>query len=91
MRIGMIIDAWFPHFGGGQVHAWELSRRLVLNHGCEIDIVTRTLRDEHGVPHVNHETHLDGRLRVWRLGPPQPFEVVTRAARIPGAGVALAC
>lgn len=70
----MVIDAWFPHFGGGQVHVWELARRLVLHHGCEIDIVTRALPDEGGAAYVKNETHLDGRLRVWRLGPARCFE-----------------
>jgi len=74
MKIAMVIDAWFPHFGGGQVHVWELARRLVLNHGCEIDIVTRALPDENGAAPPATETHLDGRLRVWRLGPARRFE-----------------
>ncbi|MBI5397711.1 MAG: glycosyltransferase family 4 protein [Verrucomicrobia bacterium] len=87
----MLLDAWFPHFGGGIVHIWELSRRLVLSHGCEVDIVTRSLCDEQGAGRSDNETHLDGRLRVWRLGPPRRFEhVPSRLAFLARAAVWLA-
>ncbi len=76
MKVAMVIDGWFPLVGGGQVHVWELSRRLVLNHGCEIDIVSRALPDEQDHAPAANESHLDGRLRVWRLGPARRFEVV---------------
>ncbi len=39
-RILMLIDAWFPHIGGGQVHVWELSKQLVLL-GYNVTIFTR--------------------------------------------------
>ncbi|MBM3892276.1 MAG: glycosyltransferase, partial [Verrucomicrobia bacterium] len=80
LKVAMILDAWFPHVGGGQVHAWELAKRLVLNHGCEVDIVTRALCDEQNVPFTDNESHLDGRLRVWRLGAARHFEAA--AARV---------
>lgn len=43
-KILMVVDAWFPHFGGGQVHVWELSKHLA-KLGYEIEIFTRNLGD----------------------------------------------
>ena len=40
MTILMIVDAWFPHTGGGQVHAWELSKALA-DKGQKVVILTR--------------------------------------------------
>lgn len=41
-KVLMLIDGWFPHVGGGQVHAWELSRKLS-DLGCKVTILTRNL------------------------------------------------
>lgn len=46
MKIAMMIDSWFPIMGGGPIHVLELSKKLVLNHNCKIDIFTRVLKDE---------------------------------------------
>ena len=40
MKIAVVIDTWFPVIGGGQINAWEISRRIVKS-GCQIDIITR--------------------------------------------------
>lgn len=40
MKVAVIIDTWFPFIGGGQVNAWEISKRLA-QQGVEIDIITR--------------------------------------------------
>src|SRR3990167_3487232 len=40
MRVAVIIDTWFPFIGGGQINAWEISKRLATK-GVGIDIVTR--------------------------------------------------
>lgn len=40
MKVAVIIDTWFPFIGGGQINAWEISRRLARK-GIKIDIVTR--------------------------------------------------
>lgn len=40
MTILMIVDAWFPHTGGGQVHVWELSKALA-DKGHKVVILTR--------------------------------------------------
>ena len=28
MKVAVIIDTWFPFVGGGQINAWEISKRL---------------------------------------------------------------
>lgn len=40
MKVAVIIDTWFPAIGGGQINAWEISRRAV-GSDCQIDILTR--------------------------------------------------
>ncbi|OGD81369.1 hypothetical protein A3G14_05435 [Candidatus Curtissbacteria bacterium RIFCSPLOWO2_12_FULL_38_9] len=40
MKVAVLIDTWFPFMGGGQINAWEISKRLA-KQGVEIDIVTR--------------------------------------------------
>ncbi|MBU0981548.1 glycosyltransferase [Patescibacteria group bacterium] len=42
-KIALLVDAWFPHLGGGQVHVAELARFLALDHGFEVDILTRRI------------------------------------------------
>lgn len=44
LHVLMLVDAWFPHWGGGQAHVWELSKQLV-NLGCLVTILTRNLGD----------------------------------------------
>ena len=36
LRIAVLIDAWFPFQGGGQVHVRETIKRLKKNHGCQV-------------------------------------------------------
>lgn len=40
MKVVVIIDTWFPFIGGGQINAWEISKRLARK-GNSIDIITR--------------------------------------------------
>jgi len=40
MKVAVVIDTWFPAIGGGQINAWEISKRLVKK-GLNIDIITR--------------------------------------------------
>lgn len=40
MKIAVVIDTWFPAVGGGQINAWEISKRIAKK-GYEIDIITR--------------------------------------------------
>src|SRR3989338_6734867 len=41
MKVAVLIDTWSPVVGGGQINAWEISKRLAKK-GVEIDIVTRS-------------------------------------------------
>lgn len=68
MKIAMMIDSWFPIMGGGPIHVLELSKKLVLNHNCKIDIFTRALKHETKKFDKNEEL-LNGRLRIFRLNP----------------------
>lgn len=41
MRIAVVIDTWFPAVGGGQINAWEISKRISKK-GNQVDIITRS-------------------------------------------------
>lgn len=66
MKIAVLIDAWFPHMGGGQIHAWELAKSLSDKHNVEIDIITRAHPNYNPLSHKN--------IKIIRLGPDLPFE-----------------
>ena len=40
MKVALIVDTWFPFIGGGQINAWEISKRLAEKR-MTIDIITR--------------------------------------------------
>lgn len=40
MKIAILIDTWFPQIGGGQINAWEISKRIA-GKNLNIDIITR--------------------------------------------------
>lgn len=40
MKVAVVIDTWFPAIGGGQINAWEISKR-VAKKGHKVDIITR--------------------------------------------------
>lgn len=69
----MVSEAWKPVWGGGQVHTWELCRRLIKDHGCEIDLYVRALKDKNGETFPRSESHFGGKLRVVRMGNPSRF------------------
>lgn len=52
----MVMDAWDPILGGGQVHVKNLAERLVLDHGCQVDLFVRSLRGETGENFDSDET-----------------------------------
>lgn len=68
MKIAFIIDLWDPITGGSQTHVQELVNRLIENHGCEIDIFTRSLIYDSSV-YDHNEDFFDGHLRIIRVGP----------------------
>lgn len=60
MKVAIIIDTWFPCIGGGQVNAWEISKRIA-SPNLQIDIVTRNSGNDllKKPPYLN----------VYKLGP----------------------
>lgn len=69
MKIALIIDLWEPVTGGSQTHVRELSRKLIDNYGCKIDIFTRSLIDDDGKKYSGIEEDITGKLRIIRVGP----------------------
>lgn len=45
-RVALLNGNWYPQTGGGIVHVDELARRLVAEHGCEVDIITKRTAPE---------------------------------------------
>lgn len=59
MKVAVVIDTWFPFIGGGQITAWELSKRLSTM-SIKIDIITRNCG--------SHKENINKNLRVIKLG-----------------------
>lgn len=70
MKIVLLIDAWEPVIGGGQKLFWQLAKGLVLNHCCQVVLVTRALKDKEGKIYNKNEKLFNGKLEIIRLGPP---------------------
>lgn len=70
MKVAVIVDTWFPFIGGGQINAWETSKRLAKK-GIAVDIITRNNgRDNH---------HKIKNLNVYKLGAISgPNNVITK-------------
>lgn len=60
MKIAVLVDTWFPHIGGGQINALEISNRIA-SKDFQIDIITRNNGS------LKQET--SRYLRVVKLGP----------------------
>ena len=60
MRVAVIIDTWFPFIGGGQINAWEISKRIA-KEDISIDIITRN--------NGHDNLQLSKNLKVFKLGP----------------------
>ncbi|MDR3583410.1 MAG: glycosyltransferase family 4 protein [Candidatus Pacebacteria bacterium] len=73
MRIAMISEVWEPIWGGGQAHVLELSKKLVANHGCEIDIFTMNFLDENGNSQPKISELKNGKIRIIRTGKIRSF------------------
>lgn len=69
MRVCIFTDAWLPIWGGGQVHIWETAKELITQHDCDVDIFVPNLTDKTRVAFPKDESHLEGKLRLHRLGP----------------------
>lgn len=64
VKVVMFIDAWFPRVGGGQIHVWELSKKLVRS-DFNVTIFTRNL---------GLWTNPEQDLKVIRIGRVKKFE-----------------
>lgn len=73
MRVAMVMDAWNPILWGGPIHVLNLSRRLIEDHGCEVDLFVRSLRSETGEIFDSDEMLCDWKMKVFRCGRPRPF------------------
>lgn len=60
MKIAVLIDTWFPFVGGGQINAWEISKRLAQK-GTDVEIITRNC----GL--YSHKAQKN--LKITKLGP----------------------
>jgi len=81
MRVAMIIEAWEPIWGGGQVHVYETCKRLV-EHGVEIDLYVMALKDKDGNVYNKYEELFGGKFRIIRVGFPKPFTFLNRVVWI---------
>jgi len=69
MKIVILADAWQPLTGGGQKLFLELVERLVKDHHCQIQVITRALKHTDGKTYQNNQSLLKGKLEIIRLGP----------------------
>jgi len=76
MKICMLIEAWKPIWAGGQVHVWELCKRLVTNYDCEIDLYVMNLKGKEKYSKV--ESHFDNKLKIIRVGKLSDFNFSSR-------------
>lgn len=63
----MLNDSWMPVWGGGPGHILEVSKRLVKNYGCIVDIIVPNLTDKDNKEYPQEEL-LEKNLRVIRVG-----------------------
>jgi len=52
MKVAVLIDTWFPFVGGGQINAWEISKRIARS-GNQVEILTRNLGKDNLEPVKN--------------------------------------
>lgn len=41
LNVALLSSEWFPNAGGGPVHVREVANRLVTDHGCTVDVITK--------------------------------------------------
>lgn len=74
IRVCVLIDAWEPMWGGGQTHVWEISKKLVNQHDCNITIFTRALKADSLDKSFNYpQIYYNNKLKVIRIGPLTKF------------------
>lgn len=73
MKIAMIMDAWQPIVWGGQVHVYNLCKKLIENHDCKIDLFVRALKWDDDKIYNKDEVLFEWKLHIFRCGRPKPF------------------
>lgn len=73
IKICLLIDGWYPYWGGGQIHVLEVCKILVQKYNCKIDIYTRSLKDETGKIYNRNESYFNDKLNIYRYGIPSSF------------------
>ena len=73
MKICMIIEAWYPIYGGGQTYALELCRWFIKKYNCEIELYTRSLNFQ-GQSYTQNESLFEGKLKIIRCGITSAYE-----------------
>lgn len=70
MKVALIIDTWFPTIGGGQINAFEISKRLT-RQDVSIDVITRNTGTDN--------FKLPANLKVIKLGQKaKPFDYFSK-------------
>ena len=79
MHIAMLIEAWKPIWAGGQIHVWELCHNLIEEYGCEVDLFVMNLPQKEKEPeYPTEESHLGGKLNIFRVGGKAPPILIHR-------------
>ncbi len=68
MKIAFVQDDWWPQTGGGPTHVRALSIALAKQFGHEIDIYTRSVKED-GIRYDDSEEYVDGAVTVYRVSP----------------------
>jgi glycosyltransferase involved in cell wall biosynthesis len=72
MKICLLIDAWKPIWGGGQVHTWMITNKITQKYDCKIHIYTRSLINA-GVSYEEDESYNSDKIKIFRIGPKVQF------------------
>lgn len=67
MRVCVLIDAWYPLWGGGQTHAFELYTALTTHYALECDIYTRRFSYK-GIIYENSNSFSNKKVHIYRSG-----------------------
>lgn len=71
MKIAMILEAWKPIWGGGQVVTYEISKRLSQDYGIKIDLFVMNLKEYYGpdIENINSNFRIlhTGKKRGWNF------------------------
>lgn len=73
IKVAVLIDAWFPIYGGGQVHVLEISKRIAKKNNFYIEIITSNLGNSNSYFDGNLVNKKSTNFKIVRLGPSFSF------------------